>query len=221
MSQTTVNAILTTAKAEIGYKEKPSGSNRTKYGKAFGLDGYSWCAIWIWWIFNTCGAADLLPVKTGSCSQLMQAAQLAGLWVTDNYRPGDLLIYNFPGGAKTDHCGILETINGKTIHAIEGNTSLGNDSNGGEVMRRVRTTSMVLGAVRPLYSEEEEFVTYKYLKDIPEKFRPTIEKLMDAGVIQGDGSDSSGNGDVINLTHEQVRTLVFMERRLESLGLTT
>lgn len=41
---------------------------------------------------------------------------------------------------------------------------------------------------------------------------PTIEKLMDAGIIQGDGSDSTGNGDVIHLSHDQVRTLVFIYR---------
>lgn len=68
-------------------------------------------------------------------------------------------------------------------------------------------------------------MTYKYLKDVPEKFRPTIEQLMDAGIIQGDGSDPTGNGDVINLTHEQVRTLVFVyrgggfDRRLAAAGL--
>ena len=63
------------------------------------------------------------------------------------------------------------------------------------------------------------------MKDIPEKFRPIIEKLMTAGIIQGDGSDPNGNGDVINLTHEQVRTLVFVyrgggfDRKLRAAGL--
>lgn len=60
--------------------------------------------------------------------------------------------------------------------------------------------------------EEETVVKYTYLSDVPEKFRPTIEKLMNADIIQGDGSDPTGNGDVINLTHEQVRTLVFVYR---------
>ena len=60
--------------------------------------------------------------------------------------------------------------------------------------------------------EEEDVIRYKYLKDIPDKFRPTIEKLMDAGIIQGDGSDPAGNGDVIDLSHDQVRTLVFIYR---------
>ena len=67
-------------------------------------------------------------------------------------------------------------------------------------------------------------VRYQYLKDIPEKFRLTIETLMNAGIIQGDGSDPTGNGDVIDLSHDQVRTLVFAYRggafdaRLRSAG---
>ena len=60
--------------------------------------------------------------------------------------------------------------------------------------------------------KERKSMTYKYLKDIPEKFRPIIKRLMTAGIIQGDGSDPAGNGDVIDLTHEQVRTLVFVYR---------
>ena len=73
--------------------------------------------------------------------------------------------------------------------------------------------------------EEEVVVTYKYLKEVPERFQPIIETLMDAEIIQGDGSDATGNGDVINLTHEQVRTLVFVyrgggfDRQLQAKGL--
>lgn len=80
------------------------------------------------------------------------------------------------------------------------------------------TGSMILAGKMPpvmeLYEAEEEEteVRYKYLADIPAKFRPTIERLMDAGIIQGDGSDPAGNGDVIDLTHDQVRTLVFVYR---------
>ena len=73
---------------------------------------------------------------------------------------------------------------------------------------------------------EGENVIYQYLKDIPEQFRPVIELLMTVGIIQGDGSDPAGNGDVISLTHEQVRTLVFVYRgggfdaKLRAAGLT-
>lgn len=75
--------------------------------------------------------------------------------------------------------------------------------------------------------EDDNMVRYKYLKDIPDKFRPIINDLMTAGIIQGDGSDPTGNGDVIDLSHDQVRTLVFIYRgggfdvKLRAAGLTT
>ena len=59
----------------------------------------------------------------------------------------------------------------------------------------------------------------------PEGPAPVIEALMNAGVIQGDGSDPVGNGDVIDLSHDQVRLLVFSYRggafdaRLKAAGL--
>ena len=95
----------------------------------------------------------------------------------------------------------------------------------GTFRREVRNYWLV--DARQFNKEEDEVVTYKYLKDVPEKFRPIINDLMTAGIIQGDGSDPTGNGDVINLTHEQVRTLVFVyrgggfDRKLAAKGLPT
>ena len=219
--------VLELARGEIGYCESPAGSNKTKYGIWFGLNGQPWCMMFLQWLFHQADAAALLPVKTASCGTMMRAAQAAGLWVTGGYRPGDLVIYDFPGGAATDHCGIVETAEAETLTAIEGNTAEGNDANGGMVMRRSRSLRLVAGAVRPRYEEEEEetVVRYAHLSDIPAKFRSVIEALMNAGVIQGDGSDPAGNGDVIDLSHDQVRLLVFAYRggafdaRLRAAGL--
>ena len=219
--------VLELARGEVGYCESPAGSNKTKYGIWFGLNGQPWCMMFLQWLFHQADAAALLPVKTASCGTMMRAAQAAGLWVTGGYRPGDLVIYDFPGGAATDHCGIVETAEAETLTAIEGNTAEGNDANGGMVMRRSRSLRLVAGAVRPRYEEEEEetVVRYAHLSDIPAKFRSVIEALMNAGVIQGDGSDPAGNGDVIDLSHDQVRLLVFAYRggafdaRLKAAGL--
>lgn len=228
----TSKEILAVARAEIGYTESPAGSNRTKYGKWFGLDGQPWCMMFVQWCFRQAGEQDLLPALTASCGALMRAAQAKGCWVTGGYQPGDVVIYDFPGNnVKTDHCGIVITALTAGVRAIEGNTSNGNDANGGSVMERTRPLSQVVGAFRPDYDteekEDEDVVTYKYLKDVPDKFRPIINDLMTAGIIQGDGSDPTGNGDVINLTHEQVRTLVFVyrgggfDRKLAAKGLPT
>ena len=212
----TAKEILAVARAELGYTESPAGSNRTKYGKWFGLDGQPWCMMFVQWCFRQADAQDLLPALTASCGALMRAAQAKGCWITGGYQPGDVVIYDFPGNnVKTDHCGIVEQISGGGIRTIEGNTGIGNDANGGQVQRRVRSNKVILGAFRPDYDmekKEDEVVTYKYLKDVPDKFRPIINDLMTAGIIQGNGSDPNGNGDIINLTHEQVRTLVFVYR---------
>lgn len=59
--------------------------------------------------------------------------------------------------------------------------------------------------------EETEVVRYNKLSDIPESnnFRAIIDQLMTAGIIAGDGSDPDGNDDVIDLSHDMVRMLIF------------
>ena len=148
-----VAEILRIACAEIGTVESPPDSNRQKYGLAYGWNGVAWCAIFVWWCFHQAGADALLPIKTASCALFMSEAKKAGQWVTSGYQPGDVLIYNF-GTAKNPqrHTGILESISGSVFTAIEGNTAIGNDDNGGRVMRRVRKKSVVEGAFRPKYS---------------------------------------------------------------------
>lgn len=62
-----------------------------------------------------------------------------------------------------------------------------------------------------LIEEEDNMVRYNKLSDIPNewKFRDIIEILMNAKIINGDGSDQYGNNDVIDLSHDQVRSLIF------------
>ena len=153
----TAKEILAVARRELGYTESPAGSNRTKYGKWFGLDGQPWCMMFVQWCFRQAGGQDLLPALTASCGALMRAAQAKGCWVTGGYQPGDVVIYDFPGNnVKTDHCGIVEQLSGGGIMAIEGNTGSGNDADGGQVQRRVRSNKVILGAFRPAYEFEEK-----------------------------------------------------------------
>ena len=176
------DTILAAARKELGYRESPAGSNKTKYGAAYGLNGNPWCAMFLWWLFRQCDAMELLPVITASCSALMRAARSKGCWVTENYRPGDLVIYDFPGGAGTDHCGIVESVTGSGVIAIEGNTSVGNDSNGGIVMRRERSKSMIVGAVRPAYLEKSVV-----LDNTPAEYaKEAVAWAVEKGILQGD-----------------------------------
>lgn len=218
----TAKELLAIAAGELGTKESPAGSNKVKYAGWYGLQGQPWCVMFIMWVFAQGGVA--LPARTASCGALMRAAKAAGMWVTSNYKPGDVVIYDFPGGAATDHCGIVESATAAAVTAIEGNTAVDNDSDGGEVMRRTRAIRQVVGAVRPVFeeeTEEDDAVRYQYLKDIPDKHRPIIKTLMDAEIVQGDGGDPA----VIDLSHDQVRTLVFgyrggaFDAKLRAMGL--
>lgn len=214
--------LLAIAVGELGTRESPAGSNKVKYASWYGLNGQPWCVMFVMWCFAQAGVS--LPARTASCGALMRAAKAAGMWVTSNYKPGDVVIYDFPGGAVTDHCGIVESATAAAVTAIEGNTAVGNDSDGGAVMRRTRPLSQVVGAVRPVFeeeTEEDDVVRYQYLKDIPDKHRPVIEALMKAEIVQGDGGDPA----VIDLSHDQVRTLVFgyrggaFDAKLRAMGL--
>ena len=139
----TVRDVLRIAVGELGSAERPAGSNCTKYGQWYGLDGYSWCMIFVQWCFAQAGVK--LPKRTASCGDLMRAAQGAGCWITSGFQPGDVVIYDFPGGAATDHCGIVESAAGADVTAIEGNTSeQGSQSNGGMEIGRASCRERVL-----------------------------------------------------------------------------
>lgn len=81
--------------------------------------------------------------------------------------------------------------------------------------------------IEKVEKEEEEMVRYSKLKDIPNdnKFRDVIGVLMTAKIVNGDGSDANGNGDVIDLSHDQVRSLNMeyrggaFDRKLIAMGL--
>lgn len=207
----TVKALLAIARKELGNTESPAGSNRTKYGKWFGLDGHPWCMIFVMWVFAQLGVK--LPARTGSCGELMRAAQAAGCWVVRDFQPGDVVIYDFSGKQKTtQHCGIVEMpLPDYGVQAIEGNTSeRGSQDNGGMVCRKTRASKYIIGAVRPRFDEEkkeeDDMVYYKTLNDVPKDYRPAVQKAMNKGALKGTG------GGEINVSEDLCRTLTILDR---------
>ena len=153
----TVERVLDIARRELGIKESPADSNNVKYntwyyGREVSGPAYPWCMVFVQWCFAQVGVP--LPLRTASCGALMNAAKKAGRWVAvgryvkqNDFRPGDVVIYDFPGGAATDHCGIVEKVSLTGVTAIEGNTSqAGSQSNGGMVCRKNRPYSQIVGA---------------------------------------------------------------------------
>ena len=204
----TINNLLELARRQLGVKEDPPGSNKVKYntwyyGREVSGAAYPWCMVFVQWVFDR--ASVKLPTRTASCGALMRAAQAAGCWVTKGYRPGDVVIYDFPGGAKTDHCGIVESVDGTYISAIEGNTSSTSDADGGAVERRARKFSQIVGAVRPSYDKEVEEVRYNTVSECPGWARETIQKLVNREYL-------NGTGEGLDLSADMVRLLVILDR---------
>ena len=179
----TLEQILTLARKELGYRESPKDSNRTKYGKWYELDGEPWCMMFVMWIFHQADASGLLPIRTASCSEFMTAAKKAKNWRKNtDLQPGDIVIFDFPGNAsKAEHVGVVEELCGDSAYVmtIEGNTSMGDDSNGGMVMRRKRKRSLVAGAFRPAYDAEQSAAPNAEASAVPAPIEaPETEKLL-------------------------------------------
>lgn len=156
----TANKVINLAKEQIGVKENPSGSNKVKYnteyyGKVVSGSAYPWCCVFIWWLFKELGASELFfgGNKTASCTTLMDYAKKNGLYVSKDFKPGDLIFFNWAGNKySANHIGICTAATKTTVTCIEGNTSLTNNDNGGAVMKRQRNVSVVAGAYRPKYA---------------------------------------------------------------------
>lgn len=211
----TANELLAIARKQLGVCEDPPNSNNVRYntwyyGREVMGSAYPWCMAFVQWVFAQ--AAVKLPLRTASCGQLMNAAKAAGCWVTSGFLPGDVVIYDFPGGAATDHCGIVETeLPDYGVQAVEGNTSQsGSQSNGGMVCRKNRPGKYIVGAVRPRYDLEKKegdgVVTYKTLDDVPSWYKPAVQKAVDKGALKGT------SGEEINVSEDLCRTLTVLDR---------
>lgn len=152
----TKGAVIQIARWQVGVVEAPANSNNVKYntwyyGREVSGKSYPWCMTFVQWVFNEAG---FNLSKTASCSVLAAAYKKAGQWVTSGYKPGDIAMFDFDGkmDGETEHCGIVVEVGSNYIITIEGNTGTTNNSNGGSVMERKRSLSVVTGACRPMYN---------------------------------------------------------------------
>jgi len=146
MSRQTIIAV---AAAEVGTKENPPGSNRTKYGQWFGLDGYKWCAMFVSWVYFKSGyPLGYIDTDKGfsSCQSGYDHWLKTGE-LTDVPQMGDIVLYDWNEDGHCDHTGIFYQWiqEGISFQSYEGNTSIGSDSDGGAVMLRNRNKKYVKG----------------------------------------------------------------------------
>ena len=229
----TVRDLLEVAVRQLNVREDPPESNNVRYntwyyGREVHGKAYPWCMVFVQWCFAQVQVE--LPARTASCSALMNAAKGAGCWVTRSFQPGDVVIYDFTGKKKqASHCGIVESVTGSGVIAIEGNTGAENDANGGQVQRRTRPGKYIMGAVRPGFDKEGPEMTQE---EFNKKFEAALsahrQKLQDndassysaearawavaRGLVQGGGKLPDGTDNFMwedLLTREQMATLLY------------
>ena len=158
----TAKQIIDKARSFIGTEENPPYSNNVifntdYYGHPVSGSSYPWCVTFVWDIFRMCDASELFydGRKTAYCPAVLSWGRENGLIVTDG-REGDLILFDWdntnPNDA--DHIGFIKAKSDDGYYiTIEGNTSITDNSNGGEVMERRRSTG-IRAIIRPKYDEE-------------------------------------------------------------------
>src|ERR1700757_673337 len=100
---------LAEALRHVGVRESPPGSNRTPFGRWFGVDGVPWCAIFVSYCFEV-GAgvtlcrgwngAGVYPRGVAYVPTLAAWLRATGRWLAHDAPagPGDLAVFDWDGG---------------------------------------------------------------------------------------------------------------------------
>jgi Putative peptidoglycan binding domain len=129
----------------LGDKEHPPESNRVGWASLwYGVIG-PWCAMAVTRAYVDAGSqAFRRGARYAFCPFIVADARAGrnNLALTKHPQLGDLVLYDWQRDGTADHVGLFEHwlpgAEGSEFQAVEGNTAVGNDSNGGEVMRRTR-----------------------------------------------------------------------------------
>lgn len=230
------NSQLDDKTANAGYNNYTKFARDVAKTDLFNGDknGYAWCATFVVAMFLYCFGAEAthrmlyLPSESlgASCYYAARYYRNNGA-MYNTPQPGDQIFFIDSYGDEY-HTGIVEKVDKSRVYTIEGNTSGGTtvEPNGGGVHRKwYPIDSWFIGGYgRPKWSvipdekedegDDDDVVRYKTKNDIPTNshFRDIINMLMDAKILNGDGSDPYGNNDIIDLSHDMVRMMVLNYR---------
>lgn len=140
--------LLDIAKKELGYTEH--GDGYTKFGEWYrkNVDGdhdeyfstAPWCDMFLAWAADKADVTD----QAGQFASTVEHAKWFkkhDAWGHDP-EPGAIVFYDWNGSHdidQIDHVGIVEKVDGHTLHTIEGNAE------GYKLMRKTRDTGTVVG----------------------------------------------------------------------------
>ena len=167
----TAKQVLTVAQSQIGYTEGKNNDN--KYGKLFGANHQSWCAIFLWWCGNRAAIkhGSLNPIAKNASAAYIQeeTVRKGGRWILKkttskkkkknalaSIKPGDLVSFDFgKKDAYRDHVGFVLKVSGDHIITVEGNTQPDKKEDRGKydsVCKKKRPYEDMCSVVRPRYS---------------------------------------------------------------------
>jgi CHAP domain len=137
---------LDKARSFLGYLEQPAGTNGNMFGAWYGMNYEPWCAMFVAYCFEHVANGSPSFAAGSRYSYVPYVVSDAragrnGLATTSDPIPGDLCCFDWQRDGIFDHIGIFEAGEPHDFDAIEGNTSTSNQSNGGQVMRRARSSS--------------------------------------------------------------------------------
>lgn len=148
------DAALECAKQFVGVKEAPANSNRVMFSNWYGIIG-PWCAMFVTYCYSQAGAKHFKKgTRWAYCPFMLSDArsQNYGLNIApkEKVQAGDIVLFDWNGDGTPEHVGLVVDPPGKKgwLKTIEGNTSISNDSNGGQVMYRDRHIDQVIAFVR-------------------------------------------------------------------------
>lgn len=139
--------------AQVGTRENGENNviyNTDYYGREVQGPQYPWCMAFIWDGFQQTGLGRLFlgGGKSAYCPYVVNWARMHGAWVTEGYRAGDILLFDFNGDGLPDHTGFCTGMSNGRLDGVEGNVS-------DAVCVTHRTPASVMGAYRPAYTGAE------------------------------------------------------------------
>ena len=99
----------------------------------------------------------MLVKKTASCADMLAWFEKNGQ-IVQFPLPGDIVFYKYSTNSRrTNHVGLIYHVTSQdSFAAIEGNTSVNSNDNGGSVMLRQRTRKNVVAFARPKYVDKTQ-----------------------------------------------------------------
>jgi CHAP domain-containing protein len=155
------------AAKHVGLKENPAGSNNVLFARWYrGIspaNGWAWCAMFVTYCYVQAGSKRSFAKgsRYAYTPFMVHDARLGvnamALLNRNQVLRGDIVMFDWGGAGQgrnpelTDHTGLFDAwLDPRigTFKTIEGNTALGNESNGGQVMRRERSIGLVSAFIR-------------------------------------------------------------------------